>query len=289
MSLINPLHDDRSREAQFEGGSKALSALLLWGLVALLTTGMVGFAIGGVFDQFRIVSLNSVFSTWDTNIPLAVRGVALPLGILASIFTVGQYGKWNHRYTGDNRSYTVAGPLTLILVGLAGGTWIATTMWVEPDAVGTAVDPVFFRDELWGWGAWCLYAAQWWLPGMFATLAVVSYAGRIVARRRLGARNRLVTDLLRTGSLVEAEVVDAPLPIPDASRMAASLVVKFKDAENHDRWVRCFVLLAPQSMPTVGDRRPLVFDPRQPGSTERIFLSPSGGTAPEDFQPVTTT
>lgn len=169
-----------------KGGSKALRALLLWGLVALLTTGMVGFAIGGVFDQFRIVSLNSVFSTWDTNIPLAVRGVALPLGIFASIFTVGQYGKWNHRYTGDNRSYTVAGPLTLILVGLAGGTWITTTMWVEPDAVGTTVDPVFFRDEPWGWGTWCLYAAQWRLPGMFATLAVVSYAGRSRATSGLG-------------------------------------------------------------------------------------------------------
>ncbi len=36
----------------------------------------------------------------------------------------------------------------------------------------------------------------------------------------------------------------------------------------------------------LGDTRPLVFDPADPGDTTRIFLSPTGKTGVDDFEPV---
>lgn len=261
-------------------------ATVVWGLLSLIAASVMGFAVGAIFDQVRVVNINSVFGTWQTQIPVAFRGWGLPVGILASLICLGQYSTWNHRYSGRDKGHVAIGPISIILIGLAVGTFVATTMWTQPDAVGVAVDPTFSRDEPWGWGEWVLFAGQWWLPGLLALLAVLSYVARVRAlakRRRDDAR---IQQLLRAGVLVDAEIMQAPLPAHGASRMAASLVAKFTDASGADRWVTTMVLIAPRDVPAIGDTRPLVFDPARPGDADRIFLSPTGGTSVGDFEPV---
>ncbi|GAD34122.1 metal-dependent amidase/aminoacylase/carboxypeptidase [Microbacterium sp. TS-1] len=286
MSLLDPREAARREQAKFRGATSALVASLIWGILSVAAAGVVGFAIGGIFEQLRAVNVNSVFGTWDTGIPVAVRGWGLPVGILLLLVCIGQYGKWNHRFSAREKGYAAIGPLTIILAGLAIGTWVATTMWIAPDAIGVAVDPTFGQNEPWGVGEWILYAGQWWLPGLLALLAVLSYIARVRALATRRRNNAVISRLLASGSRVEAEIVEAPLPAHDASRMAASLVAKFTDAVGTDRWVTTMVLIAPREVPAVGDTRPLVFDPADPGDTTRIFLSPTGKTGVDDFEPV---
>ena len=287
MSLIDPREAEARKTADLQGTPAALAATIVAGLCVLLSAALIGFAAAAVFDQFRITSINSVFSSWDTRIPVAVRGWGLPLGIIASIFSTAQYAKWNHRFTGRSTSFAGLGPLTIVLLGLTAGIWLATTLWTEPDAVGVAVDPTFSRDEPWDVGGWVLYSAKWWLPGLFALLTVLSLVGRVASGRQRSRRSAIVEELIRTGALVDAEVLEAPLPAAEASRMAAALLVSFTDRQRSTRFVRCTALLRPSELPPVGAHLPLLFDPAASGDVKRIFLSPTGGTSPEDFQPVT--
>jgi hypothetical protein len=49
--------------------------------------------------------------------------------------------------------------------------------------------------------------------------------------------------------------------------------------------VKCHLLLPPNEVPGIGAHRPLVFDPRDPGDTTRIFVSPTGRSDASDFLP----
>jgi hypothetical protein len=191
VSLIDPREAELRKKPDYRGSSVALTATLLSGLGALLAVAVLGFGAGGLFDQVRVMSVNSVFGNWETHIPVAARGLAIPLGILGTILLLGLYSKWNHRYTGRSDHFAILGPLTIVLIGLTLGVWASTTMWVEPDAVGVALDPKFGDDEPWDAGAWILYTAKWWLPGILAVLTVLSLVARFIglrARKRDAAR-----------------------------------------------------------------------------------------------------
>lgn len=283
MSLIDPREKEARRNAKYQGTPTALIATLLLGLAALTTTALIGFGIGGFVDQFRVMSLNSVFSTWDTAIPVWLRGWALPIGIVGSIIMLGAYGTWNHRYSGRTDGFAFLGPLPIVLLGLTLGSWYATTLWTQPDAVGVAVDPTFGQNESWDAGAWIIYAAQWWLPGIFALLTLLTLLSRLGAQKRRRLNDALATSLLRSGAQVEAEIVDAPLREPNSSRMIAEITARFEDTEGASRWVKAMVIVPTKQFPTTGSRRPLLFDPADAGNIERILLSPTGGTKPGDF------
>lgn len=285
MSLTDPVESERRTAAALRGSPAALTAALLFGAGGLLAAAVLGLGVGGVFDQLRVVTLNSVFGNWDAGVPIAVRAAAIPVGVLACILLFGQYSKWNHRYTGRTTFFAFVGPLTLVLLGLALGTWVATTMWAAPDAIGVAVDPTFHDDEPWDLGAWIMYAAQWWLPGLLALLGIASLLGRIASGRYRARNSELAAEMLRSGSLVDAEVVRSPACPTDASRVAATITLRFEDAEGRSRWVKCHLLLPPNEVPGIGAHRPLVFDPRDPGDTTRIFVSPTGRSDASDFLP----
>jgi hypothetical protein len=67
--------------------------------------------------------------------------------------------------------------------------------------------------------------------------------------------------------------------------VAATITLRFEDAEGRSRWVKCHLLLPPNEVPGIGAHRPLVFDPRDPGDTTRIFVSPTGRSDASDFLP----
>ncbi|QVQ51960.1 hypothetical protein J4H86_25000 [Spiractinospora alimapuensis] len=285
MSLTDPLESPRQNATELRGSPRALTATLIWGLGGCAAAGLLGLGIGGIVDQVRIVLLNSVFSSWDAGVPVALRAAAIPLGILGSILCFGQYAKWNHRFTRRATHFAFIGPASLVLIGLAVGTWAATTMWAEPDTVGIAVDPTFHNDEAWGVGAWVMYSAQWWLPGLFVLLGGLSLIGRLASNRHRTRNATLAAELLRSGILVDAEVVQSPAVSLDSARTAASVIVRFSDPAGASRWVRCSLFLPPREVPLQGEYRPLVFDPSDPGNRRRILLSPTGSLEPVDFLP----
>lgn len=283
MSLIDPREKQARRNAKYRGSTTALIATIVFGLASLATAAVIGFGVGGFVDQFRVMSLNSVFSTWDTAIPVWLRSWSLPIGIVGSIIMVGAYGTWNHRYSGRTDGYAFLGPLPIVLAGLTVGSWYATTLWTAPDAVGIAVDPTFGQNENWDAGAWIMYAAQWWLPGIFALLTLLTLLGRLGAQKRRRLDHELAAHLLANGVQVEAEVTDVPLREPNASRMMAEITVRFEDADGTSRWVKAIVVAPTKQFPTTGSRRPLLFDPADAGNVRRILFSPTGGTTPGDF------
>lgn len=286
MSLIDPKAAAAERDRKLIGSPRALTATILWGLAGFAAATIVGFGIGGFFDQVRVVSINSVFSTWDGGIPVAVRSTALPVGIIGSIITMGSYSAWNHRYTGRRTFYAFLGPASIVLLGLATGVLISLPMWAAPDAAGVAVDPVFHEDEAWGIGAWIMYTGIWWLPGIFIALALASIVGRVRAQRFRRRNADLAAELLTTGRLVDAEVTSSPQLSAEAmaaSRAAVSLTFAFDDGQGARRWVTCLALLPPREVPAEGASRPLVFDPRTPSDVKRIFVSPTGDLEPSAF------
>ncbi|WP_295818332.1 hypothetical protein [uncultured Microbacterium sp.] len=286
MSLTDPKAAAAERDRKLVGSGRALTATIVWGLAGFAAAAIVGFGIGGFFDQVRIVSLNSVFSTWDGGIPVAVRSTALPVGIIGSIITMGAYSAWNHRYTGRRTYYAFLGPASIVLLGLATGVLLSLPMWATPDAVGVAVDPVFHEDEAWGVGAWIMYAGIWWLPGIFIALGLTSIIGRLRAQRFRRRNTDLAAELLASGRLVDAEVTSSPLLSAEAmtaSRAAVSLTFAFDDGQGARRWVTCLALLPPRDVPAEGETRPLVFDPRTPANAKRIFVSPTGDLEPSAF------
>lgn len=159
-------------------------------------------------------------------------------------------------------------------------------LWTQPDAVGVAVDPTFSNDEPWGIGEWIFYSAQLWLPGLLSLFALMSLWGRFITQKHRQRNAGVVSTLLRTGTLTESEVLKAPLPVPNTSRMAASFTVKFQDSNSDDRWGTCSAILPPSDVPAVGSLRPLLYDTQHPGDTKWIFFSPGGGTSVGDFHAV---
>jgi len=286
MSLTDPKDVAADRNRRLQGSGHALAATILWGLAGLAAAAILGFGIGGFFDQLRIMSINSVFSDWDGGIPVAVRSTALPVGILASIIALSAYSTWNHRYTGRATFYALLGPASIVTLGLAAGVLISVPLWATPAAVGVAVDPVFHEDEAWGFGAWIMYAGIWWLPGIFLALALASIVTRLRAQRYRRRNSDLAAELLANGRLVDAEVTSSPQLTAEAmsaTRAGVSLTFTFDDGHGARRWVTCLALLPSREVPTEGDSRPLVFDPRTPGDVKRIFVSPTGDLDPSAF------
>lgn len=286
MSLSDPQEAAKRKQESYRRSSLALSTTLVFGLLVVLAAAVMGFAVGGLVDQFRLMSVNSVFGTRESGMTASFRAVGLPLSILALFLFVTFYATWNHRYSGERSTFVIAGPVTIVLAGLTFSTWAATRMWTPPDAIGVAVDPTFGRDEPWGVGEWILYWTLWWLPGLLAVLTLLGIIVRIGAQSAQKKSRGVVEELLRSGRLVEAEVTEAPLLNPQSPRTMATLGAKFDDAAGVTRWVACTVIVLTSQLPAVGSRRPLLYDPRNPGDVSRIFFSPTGGTDAASFKPV---
>lgn len=283
MSLVDPAAAAAERDRKLAGSGRALVATVAWGLAGLVAAAFIGFGIGGMFDQMRVMAINSVFGNWDGGVPLGLRAAALPVGILGSIVSLGAYSAWNHRYTSRRTYYAILGPASIVSLGLTVGILVSLPMWAAPDAVGVALDPTFHGDEPWDAGAWVMYAGIWWLPGLFALLSVLSIVLRLRAQRFRRRNAGLAADLLDSGRLVDAEVTSAPTPSPDATRVAGALTLAFDDAQGVRRWVTCLALLPSGAIPVAGETRPLVFDPARPGDVKRILVSPTGDLEPGAF------
>lgn len=155
-----------------------ITALIAIGVT--LIAALLGFGIGGLIDQVRVVTINSVFGNWETGVPTWIRGVGIPVGILGCILLGVIY---TNRTSGKNPFLPTS---SLIFLGITIGVCVSVLFWAAADEVGVAADPVFHEDDPWGLGGWIMYSAQWWLPAALLVIAAVNLVGavRTWARRR---------------------------------------------------------------------------------------------------------
>ena len=281
MSTVDPAAARRERFERHRGTTGAAVAAVFAGVLIIVTGAVAGFGFAGFLDTFRLMELNSVFSTWESQ--MSSPFVWLPIGIVASIFSWWLYSTWNHRYTGDRMRFAGVGPLTLLTAGLAGGVWIGCLSWTTPDQVGMQVDPTFGEHEPWGMGAWIFYSAQWWLPALFALFAVLFFLLGIGGRRRATRRRELVSRLIVSGRRVQGSVTESTVPSSEASQMIFSLTVTFTDLSGTDRWVKRVVRYRTTEVPPVGAPVTVLYDPSTPGDESRIFFTTGPASDPEDF------
>ncbi|MCM3656270.1 DUF3592 domain-containing protein [Agromyces mediolanus] len=282
MSTIDPAAARRERLERQRGSTGAALAAAAFALLLVATSAVIGYSFAGIFDTFRLMELNSVFSNWESQMPNTAFG--LPIGILTTIAAWAFYAKWNHRFTGDSSRFVGVGPLTLVLAGLAIGLWIGCAAWTAPDQPGMQIDPTFGEDEVWGVGAWIFYAAQWWLPALFGVLAIAAFFAGVAGRRRSAGRTALIERMLVTGRRARGVVTESTLPSGEASSVLFALTVKFTDTSGTDRWVKRVAKYRAAEVPPVGAPVTVLYDPAAPGDTSRIFVSSGPAETAADFR-----
>ncbi|MGX5697627.1 hypothetical protein ACWKWP_15620 [Agromyces soli] len=282
MSTIDPAAARRERLERQQGSLGAALAAAFSGLLLVATGAMTAYGFAAFLDQFRIMSLNSVFSTWDSQMGSPFPW--LPIGIVGSIVAWALYVRWNHRYSGTTARFVGPGPLSVLLIGLVGGLWFGCLSWTAPDEVGTAVDPTLGEDEPWDAGAWIFYTAQWWLPIGFTVLALAAFTAGMLGRRARTARGELLDRLLISGRRAEGVVTESTTPSGEASWNIFSLTVKFTDLTATDRWVTRAVKYRSAEVPPVGAPMTVLYDPSAPGDESRIFLASGPATTADDFR-----
>ncbi|MFZ6991321.1 hypothetical protein ACO0E1_05475 [Curtobacterium sp. RRHDQ66] len=282
MSTTDPAAARRAEAAAQQGSTRALAMTIVWAVLLLGVGVVVGFALGSVLEAFRDMTVNSVFSdTPDPEHPWW----AMPVAVLGSIVAFGMYSTWNHRWSGRASEFVGVGPVSIWLVGAAAGLWWTTsTQWAPVDQVGTAVDPVFGRDEPWGVGGWIWYTAAWWIPGLVSALAVAALIGGAVARRGQGGRRARLEQLLRDGRRVDGVVTAVSgSTAHDASFTLIRWTFTFTDLQGQQRWVDRTEGFRDGTGPVLGSAVVVVFDPTRPSDRKRIFAATRGGTEPADF------
>lgn len=281
MSTVDPAAVRRERFERHRGTTAAAVAAVFSALLLVAAGAVVAYGFAGFLDTFRLMELNSVFSSWESE--MGLPHLWLPVGIFAAIGAWALYSLWNHRFSGDTSRFVGVGPLTLLAAGLTIGIWVGCRAWTAPDQVGMEIDPTFGEDEPWGAGAWIFYASQWWLPALFAVIAVAFFLLGIAGRRRGAARRELVRTLLGTGRRTQGVVTESALPSGESARVIFTLVVKFTDLLGTDRWVKRVVKYRTAAVPPVGAPITVLYDPAAPGDESRIFLASGAAAAPEDF------
>lgn len=282
MSTTDPAAARRAKAAAQQGSTRALALTIVWAVLLLGVGVVVGYALGAVLGEVRDMNVNSLFSdTPDPEHPWW----AMPVAVIGSIVTFGMYSMWNHRWSGRASEFVGVGPVSIWLVGAAAGLWWTTsTQWAPVDQVGTAVDPVFGQDEVWGVGGRIWYTAAWWIPALVTMLAVTALIGGAVTRRGQGGRRGRLEELLRTGRRVDGVVTAVSgSTAHDASFTLLRWTFTFTDLQGRQRWVDRTEGFRDGTGPVLGATVVVVFDPTRPSDRKRIFAATRGGTAPADF------
>jgi hypothetical protein len=241
--------------------------------VATLGLGyLAGLGFGALVEQFRTMAVDSVFDDRGDGEPpyLAVWGT---FGFLGCIATGNLAAAAARRYLGAPS--TPAFPVALGLAAHTVGTWVSARGWLPPLAVGTEVDPVFHEDEEWGFWAWVMYYADWWLPALMLVLTALAVVLVIRLARRHADMVRERDRLLAHGRRVPAEVVEVTLRIArnesGSHAVGATVTVSFVDLAEVRHWVTCRTKEV--GITTGAGLAEVLFDPERPTNDKSIFVA----------------
>ncbi|MUL84331.1 MULTISPECIES: hypothetical protein [unclassified Mycolicibacterium] len=243
MSTVDPAEVRRRRDAARRGSPSSLAWIFVWDVVVVAGAVLLARA------QYAFAEMSADMSSppWST-----AGWVGLPLVLLGLL---GHFGA-ARRYTGKLLGSPFIGPVPLMLIGFAIGTW-------------------------WGWssvpGTWM------WVPLATTALAAVCVVAAVIARSRRRSRAGVLGALLAGGRIVPGAITDIAEIEPSSGGLIGPVTVMFTDSEGVDRWVTKTGQWRRADLPKNGDAAAVLFDPADPANTRRIWVGPSGSRTGEDF------
>ncbi|QIK63287.1 hypothetical protein G7068_08810 [Leucobacter viscericola] len=257
MSLQNPIiaAQERAEKARGSGGS-LFAAVIFAGLTAV-AGGSAGWGFGIIMNQFRVMSLNSVFE-WDTA-DAADWPLPFFVGLFGGIILGGLYARAARRFRG---APALIGPFFFTAMGVAVGFWMYSQNWTKPTETGYAVDTTFGGSEPWGIMAWVMYYANLWIPAAIVLVAVIALVSRLVFVGKVSKKRERAEKLLASGTQVPgtvSTVTETGLEINN--QPVISFVVSFVDPAGQTRWVTKKGQFPRATLPRMGDSVTVFFDP----------------------------
>ncbi|OXM50515.1 hypothetical protein [Amycolatopsis alba] len=268
MNTVDPERARYDRVERLRGDRRLLVGAILASVVALACGFVTGHGFGELLGQLRTMAIDSVFDDRGDGEP-PYGPVWGTFGLLGALAAGSLAGAAARRYQG--RPSGPVFPAVLVLAASTLGVWDSSRGWLPPLAVGTAVDPVFHRDEKWGFWAWLLYYADRWAPALLFVLTslVLWYAAGV--SRRYAEMVRTRDRLLREGRRVPAAIVEVKVRLSgDESGtrvVGADVTVSFLDLAGVRHWV------TRRTRDTTIATAVVLFDPVSPGDDKKIFVA----------------
>ncbi|WP_181771329.1 hypothetical protein [Amycolatopsis pittospori] len=268
MNTVDPARARHDRIERWRGDRLLLVGAIVASAVTLVCGFLTGRGFGVIVEQFRTMAIDSVFDDRGDGRSL-IEGVWGTFGLLGCIASGSLAGVAVRRYQG--RPALPAFPAVLALAATTVGIWDSSRGWLPPLAVGVAVDPVFHKDEKWGFWGWLMYYADWWVPAFLLVLTVLAVSHAVGATRRSAEMVRTRDRLLRSGSRVPAEIVDVKLRLggdESGTRVVgATVTVSFVDSSGVRHWT------TRRTKDTTIATAEVLFDPASPADDKKIFVA----------------
>lgn len=247
MSLIDPAETRRQREAARRGSGLA---------VVVMVIGLVVTFAGGVMMMRAMIGFAEIEAGTEQP-PWAI--FLMVVGLPAIIVGIPLHLGGASRYSGRLAAAPVVGPLTVMLAGLAAGCW-------------------------WGLLTTDGLAAVWRIVTIALTaLTVLSLVLGALGRRRRRLRRSRLDTLVRTGRVVPGVVTEIAEIDASSGGLIGPITVKFTDDRGADRWVQKIGQWKRAALPRNGDPAAVLFDPADPGDTDRIWVGPAGSRSAAEF------
>ncbi|ANN17303.1 hypothetical protein SD37_17720 [Amycolatopsis orientalis] len=280
MNTVDPERARHDRVERWRGNRRVLVGAIVASAVTLVCGFVAGHGFGTLIELLRTSAIDSVFDDrgdGETPYGMVWGTFAFVACLGAATFAASAV----RRYLGRP-----SGPMFPVVLVFAAGTlgiWVSSRDWLPPLAVGTAVDPVFHEDEKWGFWAWLMYYADWWVPAFLFVLTSLILWYAIGVERRDAELARTRERLLRHGRRVPAEIADVKLRLggdESGTRVVgADVTVSFTDLAGVKRWV------TRRTRDTTIGTAEVLFDPMRPADEKSIFVALRRHPTPGDWLP----
>ena len=242
MSTIDPIEERRRRQAARRGSGPSATMMVVGWLVVF---------VGGVFELRSIYGF-AEFSGDGDQPPYAIflQIVGLPAILIGLFLSIGGA----RRYTGRLFDLPFVGPGTIMFAGFAVGAWWGLAALSDPHVVLSV------------------------LPVVLSVLAALMLAVGVRTRRRRRSHRDLLAELVVSGRIVPGVITAISEIDPSSGGLIGPVTVRFADAAGVDRWVQKVGQWRRADLPRTGDLATVLFDPHDPGDTDRIWVGPPGST-----------
>ncbi|MFT4286145.1 hypothetical protein [Nocardioides sp.] len=284
MSTVDPVEARRQRAGDGAGRARLARRARWCYLLGTAASVLLGIGMALLFDTVRSVTIMPV-DYFPRSIMYALPGSIMG-GFVGPVLLV-HASELERRSRGRMHGSGLAAFLGFAAVTV--GVVIAVlAWWSRPAVVGRTPDS--FGDSApaqWGFGSWLLYTASWWLPALFAVVAVIFLLAWRTAERRAAAAVALRDSLLVHGARTTGMVVDVRVLISTSSEGDRSVsgaigTVRYVGG-GVDRWVERRTRDA--ATVVTGAPAEVLYDPADPGNEERIFVAFVRDPAPSEWIP----
>lgn len=245
MSIVDPAEARRRRALQQQGSPAALRRVVFWDLVLVVGATLLARAL------FAFAAVPS-----EQENPPAIWIAAAWVGLPAVILGLSRHADAVRRYRGSYTGGPFPGPLALLLVGFAAGSW-----WGSADAVAVLL----------------------WIPLVVTAVAVLAIIVAVLRRARRNGNARELAAVLVAGRIVPGVITGIAEIDPSSGGLIGPITVRFTDTAGVDRWVTKTGQWSASDLPRDGDSVDVLFDPAEPGNVGRIWIGPEGSRDPADF------